>query len=536
MRSIVGQIAWNATKMKAALDRAAKEKIDLVATPELALIGYPCDDLLSFQFILHQEIQALAELAAHTKQTGVALLVGHTEIAESGWFYNCATLFENGERVGTIRKERLPSYNIFNEARQFVSYTEPQKPLLFRGKKLGISICEDAWDEVDAYGSIYPRRYSAPGPALKDERAHCDLHINISASPFEMGKTDLRDEAFVRLTQKLGKPFLWVNRVGGQDEAIFDGQSAVYSPELSLKGSAFDEDFIVWSDHEKLQKLNPAGHQDWAELQEALIMGIRDFVHQSGSQGAIVGLSGGIDSALVATLCAKALGPKNVLGVSLPSAITSDTSKRLAREVAEQNGIEFDEISIEEIVQAAAKSLGLAQSLSFENLQSRARGILLMGLANKNGKLLMACGNKSEYATGYGTLYGDIAGALAPIGDLLKTEVYGLCHFLNRDGMFSEEILDRPPTAELAPNQKDTDSLPHYAQLDAFLHELLQRQGKAFVANDWSKFFKTTSAPELLKKVLGSEFKRFQSPPLLRVSNWAFGRSWSMPIATRIPS
>jgi NAD+ synthase (glutamine-hydrolysing) len=268
-----------------------------------------------------------------------------------------------------------------------------------------------------------------------------------------------------------------------------------------------------------------------------LIVGLKNFVHQSGAQGVIVGLSGGIDSACVATLAVKALGPENVLGISLPSEITGEESKKLAKDLAENLKIQFKEISISSIVAESAKALGLAHSgIPFENLQSRSRGIILMGEANRSGKLLLACGNKSELAMGYGTLYGDIAGALAPIGDLLKTEVYGLCHFWNREKTFIQEaILKREPTAELATNQKDTDSLPSYEVLDAFLHELLNRQGKAFVEKDWKTFLKNTTAQELMQKVLKTEFKRYQAPPLLRVSNRAFGLSWRMPIATSLP-
>ncbi len=541
MRSIVGQIAWNAAKIKSALDKAAKENVDLLVTPELAIMGYPADDLLSFQFILKQEADTLQELASYTLQSKVALLVGHIEVAPGGWFYNAASLYENGQCLGTIRKERLATYNIFNEARQFVAYSEDQRNILFRGKKLGIVICEDDWDEVDAYGNLFTRKHSLPGPATKDERKHCDIHINLSASPFEVGKTYLREKAFSTLSKKLGVPFLWVNRVGAQDSALFDGQSSVYTPELTLEGKAFEEDFLIW-DSSKKPTVNHNSTENtvcWHELQEALCMGIRDFVRQSGSQGVLLGLSGGIDSACVAALCAQALGSENVYAYSLPSKLTSDLSKRLARELAQKLGIHFKELSIDGVVGEAAKLLDLKEaSLAIENLQSRARGLLLMGESNKTGHLLMACGNKSEYAVGYGTLYGDIAGALAPIGDLLKTEVYGLCHFMNRDdnifaNVFSQELLLREPTAELAPNQKDSDSLPHYALLDTFLHELIVRQGKAFVDHDWTTFFKTTSASALIQKVQAAEFKRYQVAPILRVSNWSFGRSWSMPIATR---
>ncbi len=537
IHSISGQISWNTRKIIDALEIAKEKQVDLVVTPELALVGYPPDDLLTLQPFLNEERKALAQLTEQTQKTGVALLVGHTELNEQNFFWNSASLFEKGECVGTIRKKRLPSYNIFSEARHFASYTKDQSPLLLRGKKIGISICEDAWDEIESYGPLFLRQYENTPPVFKDERKNCDLHINLSASPFEWNKGQLRRKTFQEISKKLGKPFFWVNRAGSQDEVLFDGKSAVYDGENYLEAKSGEEDFLIW-DSQSTQKTKASPEKSsWQSLSDMLIIGLKNFVHQSGAQGVIVGLSGGIDSACVATLAVKALGPENVLGISLPSEITGDESKKLAKDLAENLKIQFKEISISSIVVESAKALGLAHSgIPYENLQSRARGIILMGEANRSGKLLLACGNKSELAMGYGTLYGDIAGALAPIGDLLKTEVYGLCHFWNREKTFIQEsILKRAPTAELATNQKDTDSLPPYEVLDAFLHELLNRQGKAFVEKDWKTFLKNTTAQELMQKVLKTEFKRYQAPPLLRVSNRAFGLSWRMPIATSLP-
>lgn len=537
IHSISGQIAWNTRKIIDALEIAKEKQVDLVVTPELALVGYPPDDLLTLQPFLNEERKALAQLAEQTQKTGVALLVGHTELNEQNFFWNSASLFEKGECLGTIRKKRLPSYNIFSEARHFASYTKDQSPLLLRGKKIGISICEDAWDEIESYGPLFLRQYENTPPVFKDERKNCDLHINLSASPFEWNKGQLRRKTFQEISKKLGKPFFWVNRAGSQDEVLFDGKSAIYDGDNYSEAKSGEEDFLIW-DSQSTQKTKAAPEKSpWQSLSDMLIVGLKNFVHQSGSQGVIVGLSGGIDSACVATLAVKALGPENVLGISLPSQITGDESKKLAKDLAENLKIQFKEISISSIVAESAKALGLTYSgIPFENLQSRSRGIVLMGEANRSGKLLLACGNKSELAMGYGTLYGDIAGALAPIGDLLKTEVYGLCHYWNREKTYIQEaILKREPTAELAANQKDTDSLPAYEVLDAFLHELLNRQGKAFVEKDWKTFLKNTTAQELMQKVLKTEFKRYQAPPLLRVSNRAFGLSWRMPIATSLP-
>ncbi len=537
IHSISGQIDWNTRKVLKALEIAQDKKVDLVVTPELALVGYPPDDLLTLQPFLNAERKALNDLAAQTAKTGVALIVGHTELNEQNFFWNSASLFEKGQCLGTIRKKRLPSYNIFSEARHFSSYTKNQEPLVLRGKKIGISICEDAWDEIESYGPLYLRQYDSAPPVFKDERKNCDFHINLSASPFEWNKNSIRKKTFQEISEKLGKPFFWINRVGSQDEVLFDGRSAVYHGKTYIESKAYEEDFLIWDSNIENQKSASEEHSSWKNLSEMLQIGLRNFVHQSASQGVIVGLSGGVDSACVATLAAKALGPDKVLGISLPSEVTSNESKKLAKDFASNLKIQFKEISITPIVRESAKSLGLDTSgIPFENLQSRARGIVLMGEANRSGNLLLACGNKSELAMGYGTLYGDIAGALAPIGDLYKTEVYGLCHFWNREKSFIQEgILKREPTAELALHQKDTDSLPPYEILDAFLNELLDRQGKAFVEKDWKSFLKNFTAQELMQKVLKTEFKRYQAPPILRVSNRAFGLSWRMPIATALP-
>ncbi len=541
MRSIVGRVDYNTKKILGALDELSSKYSDptLLITPELAILGYPPDDLMACQWILEAEKQALQTLAAATLNKNVSLLVGHTELTESGFFHNCVSLFSNGALVGCIRKERLPSYNVFAEARHFISYTEAQKCLELAGVKLGITICEDAWDQVDAYGSLFKRKHPNQNPALKDNRKECDVHINVSASPYEWAKREQRQTAFSELSKKIGKPLLWINRVGGQDEVLFDGMSAVYSAEGSLLKSAAScqEEILIWSSQESTHQHHNS-EAPWKNLDECLQMGIRDFVQQSSAQKVVLGLSGGIDSACVAALAAKALGPKNVLAVSMPSPLTSELSKNIAAEFAKSLGIEFQEWPLEKMMQATLATTEInSSSLAYENLQSRLRAVLLMAESNKSGRLVLACGNKSEYATGYGTLYGDIAGALAPIGDLLKTEVYGLCHYWNtleKTKMIPQVLLDREPTAELAPNQKDSDSLPSYEILDAFLNELLERQGLAFVTKDWKAFLKNYTAQDLINKVTRAEFKRYQAPPILRVHNRAFGRSWVMPIATHV--
>ena len=540
MHSIAGQIDWNARKILESLRAAQKSNVDLIVTPELALMGYPGYDLLTQRWILEKEAAALKMLAAATQEYRVALLVGHTTPATDNWFWNAASFFENGSLRGCIKKERIPSYNVFSEARHFIAFTEPQPLIVFQGCRLGVSICEDDWDEVEAYGPSFSRKYPGPTPLFGDDRKNCDLHINLSASPFEWSKKNRREKTFTSLSTRLGKPFLWVNRVGGQDEILFDGQSAIVDGLRRSYGKAFAEDLLVWDSDEtsgQSSETTSGNENSWSTLANALTMGIRDFVRQSGASQVLLGLSGGIDSACVAMLAAKAVGPENVFGISLPSAITSENSKDLARRQAALLGISYSETSIRPVVEAASCQLNFnGPSLAQENLQSRARGLLLMGEANQTGRLLLCCTNKSEMAMGYGTMYGDLTGALAPIGDLFKSQVYGLCHYANhRSEVILSEILTREPTAELALGQTDLDSLPPYPILDTFLDEILNYQGKNISSPDWQLLLAPFTTETLIKKLRRAEFKRYQAPPVLRVQNRSFGRSWQMPIAYQQP-
>ena len=526
---------------------------DLFITPELALTGYPPQDVLSDPLLLGREAQQLEGLRILSEELKTGLLIGHTEkrTGRGRPLYNSASLYDSGQLLQRVRKMRLPSYDIFEEDRFFEAWS-PQGAgsVSFRGLKLGIAICEDSWDSILAFGRRDVRNYSVdsnPWRACGD----ADVLINLSASPYSLQKRSLREDLFKATAARFQKPLIYANCVGAQDALLFDGASYFVDSEGAIigQGDVFSEDVVCaeltssrasWKSSQ-----NRRAPDVWRELAQALVVGIRDYVSKTGHQKVVLGLSGGIDSTLVAALAARALGPANVLGVSLPSVLTSDLSKTEAREVATRLGIEFREISIADSVAQHVKALSLPTSgLPFENLQSRNRGILLMALSNAEKRLLLATGNKSELAVGYATLYGDMCGALLPIGDLYKTEVYGLAHFLcaealraGRPAPIPTVSLTRAPTAELAPGQKDSDSLPSYEALDAALADLIENQGQSTgQADDWTALLAPHTLASLSRKMQLSEFKRQQSAPILRVHQRAFGKGWKMPLARGIDS
>lgn len=544
LNPMVGQPRRNASRLEEVLKRHANEA-DLFVTPELFVVGYPARDLLSLPDVLDEEARALESLRELTGQLGVGLLVGHTERRKGPGkpLFNAASLFDRGQRVGRVHKRRLPAYDIFEEERFFEASTEKGAPLNFRGTKLGISICEDHWTSVLAFGRRDVRSY--PVDEIGDSLARAaDIIINLSASPFSRGKVSVREDLFASMALKYGKPLVYVNSVGGQDELLFDGGSFAVNAEgqRAARAPSFEEKTVIvklegsaWSSNEV-----PATRPNaWAELEGALVMGLGDFVRKSGGKKILLGLSGGIDSALCAALAAKALGPTNVLGVSLPGTHTSQLSRDEAKDVAQRLGISFREILLKEPLTAFDKAVGFKAPLAKQNLQSRTRGLILNTLANEEGAFTLCTGNKSELAMGYATLYGDLAGALAPLGDLYKTEVYGLSHFMNRtaraqgkNDLIPPVTLSRPPTAELAPDQKDADDLPPYEVLDGALEEVLENQGRVRGSlEDWDKLLAPRySITKLRTRVHSQEFKRRQAPPLLRVHGRAFGQGWHMPI------
>ena len=563
---ILGDPRGNAERISALLEKHVGDA-EIFVTPELALIGYPARDLLSEPRILKEEQLALDNIRATCRKVGAAIFVGHTT-SRTGLagkpLWNSASLIVDGEIVGTTHKVRIPSYDIFDEDRYFESgsteVSENPHSHSFGGLQIHIAICEDGWSSIKAHGSRDIRNYDAKTSPFAHHEDF-DLHINMSASPFSRGKHPTRLDLFGAQAARNLRPLLYVNCAGAQDNIIFDGGSFACAADGSVLAQAprFEEGvWIVEFDGQKLHssqwipsRVLPFAptqteleQEPMAEVFSAIATGISDYFRKTGFEKAVLGLSGGIDSALTISLASAALGAKNLLGVSLPSSFTSTLSKTEAIETAKNLGAEFRELSIASVVESAQATLSLKNSgLPFENLQSRARGLLLMGISNNENRLLFSTANKSELAMGYGTLYGDLCGALLPLGDLYKSEVYELARYVNAlfakrgfKAPIPEQTITRPPTAELAPGQTDQDSLPPYDLLDALLKELIENQGE-LIQNEaaWNeKLGAKHTVGSIRRRLHLNEYKRQQAAPILRLHQRAFGRGWTYPIAKKV--
>lgn len=567
---LVGDLRGNAERLLEACGRAASSGAALVLAPELALWGYPARDLLLRPDLRRLQHQQLDRLAAQLP-AGLALLLGVSEPVpgpQQPDLYNAAALVEGGQWRIVARKRLLPSYDVFDERRYFRPASEPCLLELERGGRrwrLGLSLCEDLWVDEDLHG----HRLSGGDPIGDLIPLAPDLLLNLSASPFAQGKAQLRRDLAAAAAGRLGCPVVYVNQVGGNDELVFDGGSFVSAPggAVLLQLPWAEEALACW---ELTAPPGPAGipavpdadthavepgptavpiPADEALLLRVLVLGLADYARKCGFRRALLGLSGGIDSALVAVLAAAALGPGNVQGLLMPSPWSSDGSIDDALALAEQLGLATHTLPIAPLMagfdSALAPALdGAPAGLTAENLQSRIRGTLLMAVANQQGQLLLSTGNKSELAVGYCTLYGDMNGGLAVIGDLYKTTVFRLCAWIDspeagpcraalglpaEGELIGRAIREKPPSAELRPDQRDSDSLPDYAVLDPLLKGLIEelRSLEELVAGG--------ADPALAARVQGllrrAEFKRRQAAPLLKVSGRAFGSGWRMPIA-----
>ena len=540
---LVGDIAGNTTRLLALAGEARAARAQLLVTPELAVAGYPPEDLLFHRGFRRQVDAALARFAAASggegggggEGKGIALLVGHPEYAGERIF-NAATLYAEGREQVRHRKACLPNYRVFDEKRWFTAGTQPTVAG-FAGYRLGVLVCEDLWE---------------PEPAQLAKSQGAEILLVLNASPYEMHKQRAREDIARRRALDVGLPIVYCNLVGGQDELVFDGQSFVMDAagRVTQRAPAFGESLETVEFRRAAPGAPPAPVPgriapepgDEESVYRALVLGVRGYVGKTGFPGVVLGLSGGIDSALTLAIAVDALGADKVQAVMMPSRYTSQMSVEDAAAQTRALGVKHSVIPIEGMFGAALASLegefaGRAPDATEENLQSRCRMLILMGISNKTGKMVLTTGNKSEMAVGYATLYGDMAGGFAPIKDCSKLLVYRLAAWRNAQGVappagqvIPQRVIERPPSAELRPDQKDSDSLPPYEVLDPIL--------EAFIEEDLSveeivaRGFERATVARVLDMVQRNEYKRRQAPPGVRVSRRAFGRDWRYPITS----
>ncbi len=517
----VGDIAGNGASIREALARAEAAGCDLVIFPELCVTGYPPEDLLLRPAFMDAVEREVAAIAAATGRVG-AIFGAPRRVGER--LRNGAVLAADGEILGIYDKRVLPNYGVFDERRYFEPGTGDADVFAFRDKRIGIGICEDLWHDDLARGS------AASG---------CDVRVNLNASPFHVGKQDEREALMRRRAAEFGVPLAYVNPVGGQDEVVFDGGSHVMDATGALLARAplFETaDLIVDLAHAGQAAVAPIP-ENMAQVYAALVLGIRDYVLRNGCRQVLLGLSGGIDSAVTAVLAVDALGAENVLGVLMPSRYSSTHSINDAEALARNLGVETATLPIEGPVQAIEQLLAPAFSAwgksapdaTEENIQARIRGLLQMAISNKTGRMLLTTGNKSEMAVGYATLYGDMAGGFAVLKDVYKTEVYELAAWINREGpRIPANSITKEPSAELRADQRDADSLPPYAVLDAILAATIE--GQQSVDQIAARGFSVDEVRRIVRMIHAAEYKRRQAPPGVKITQRAFGRDRRYPI------
>ena len=531
LNGTVGDLEGNLTMSIDAYEQLCGQNVDIVVYPELFLSGYPPRDLLLKEAFLKDTLDALEKFA---KQTGAnPALIGFPEanlqLKNSTQCFNSAAWCQNGKVMQIFQKKLLPTYDVFDEARYFSAGESPFS-IVHKGKHVAVTICEDIWN-VDS-----DLHANNPLSLIASEKP--DLLINLSASPWHLGKQELRLNILKKAVKLVNCPICYVNSVGGNDELIFDGKSVLMDSngQVLHQAKSFEESIEVHDLNDK-PKHNFLSNIAEESLQKGLTLGIRDYVQKTGFKKGLVGLSGGIDSAVTAVLAVEALGKNNVIGISLPSSISSSHSKNDAQHLAKNLGIEFHTISIQSLVDSATTELsplfeGLAEDITEENLQARSRGILLMAISNKLGALLLTTGNKSELAVGYCTLYGDMCGGLAVIADVPKSQVFDLAKHMNRKGeIIPINTIEKPPSAELRPEQKDSDSLPPYDQLDGILHAYVEE--KKSIASIIDLGHEPNTVERIIRLVDINEYKRNQAAPCLKTTPLAFGVGRRMPIVQK---
>ncbi len=555
---IVGDLEGNAKKILEISLHAFKSSADLVLTPELSLWGYPPKDLLLNRSLINKQDKILNKLSIDLANNfgNLSVIIGIAEIIDDNFFpnlYNSIAFIEQGKWSIIARKNILPTYEVFDEKRYFRSDNKVsilEKNINKRIWKLGITICEDLWVNQNIEGRGIHKR----NPIHDFESKKLDCLINLSASPFTIGKFKSRQKIANNATNQLKTKMIYLNQIGGNDDLIFDGNSFILDKdgEKIKQLSSCKEDFYCWNmNKQKNISQEVRNISDLESIFDALVLGVKDYAKKCGFKTAIIGLSGGIDSALVTVIATAALGSKNVFSIAMPSKWNSINSKIDAEELARRLNINFDIIPIENPLESFKETLEDSINLSIEgvvgeNLQSRIRGSLLMALANKNNHLLLSTGNKSELAVGYCTLYGDMNGGLAVIGDLYKTKVFKLCNWIDsklsnqsrklynlplNKKIIGDKICNKPPSAELGPNQLDTDFLPPYTKLDSVLKGLIEEKKDLIqLQKEGNKYDLISRVIMLIKK---SEFKRKQAPPILKLSNQSLGNDWRIPVAIK---
>jgi len=530
----IGNFDNNVEKIITEISKAEQEGAELIVFAELAVSGYPPRDFLEFKDFVQRCNNSIETIADYCNN--IAAIIGtpvFNNNPKGKPLYNAAAFCHEGKVQHYTKKTLLPNYDIFDEYRYF----EPNNRfdiIEFKGKRIALTICEDLWNVQDN-----PLYTVNPMDELMQQQP--DLMVNIAASPFNYKQAETRKDVLAKNTLQYQLPLVYVNHVGAQTELLFDGGSLVMNKkgEIINELNYFEEDFSI-VDIDTLDSATKKVQPDTSGIElihDALVMGVRNYFQKLGFKKAILGSSGGIDSAVTAAIAAKALGHKNVYNVLLPSRFSSDHSVNDAVQLAENLQSPYDIIEIENTFNALEKTLqpyfkGLPFNVAEENLQARARGVILMGLSNKFGHILLNTSNKSEAAVGYGTLYGDMNGGLSVLGDVYKTQVFELARFINRDKeIIPENIITKPPSAELRPDQKDSDSLPDYNILDVILYQYIEeRKGpKEIIAMGYEE----TLVNRILKMVNTNEYKRYQTPPILRVSSKAFGMGRRMPIVAR---
>ena len=524
---VVGDVAGNTSKILEYSDRARDElRADLVVFPELSISGYPPEDLLFHSGLRKRVALSLEKIRIGVKD--IAVLLGFPEY-EGGAIYNACAVFRNGRKIAHYRKHILPNYRVFDEERYFRAGKEAAVFSL-NGIRIGVNICEDVWRSA---------------PAAASRAAGAEVIVAINGSPYELESQQIRESVVRKRVNEIRIPAVYVNMVGGQDELVFDGGSFAMDSggEIRFRAEPFRENLMRLELHADAAGVRPEPGEIAPYLSteqsvyEALVTGTRDYVTKNGFPGVVLGLSGGIDSALILAIACDALGSDRVRAVMMPFRYTSTMSQQDAAAQASLLGVRYDVLPIEPMFDATVRQLARifedgSVGVTEENIQARCRGILLMAISNKTGSMLLSTGNKSEMAVGYATLYGDMAGGFSPIKDCSKTLVYRLARYRNSIGrVIPENVITRAPSAELRPNQRDSDSLPPYEVLDPIL--------SAFIEEDLSvneiieRGFDRETVTRVLELVKRSEYKRRQAPPGIRISRRAFGRDWRYPITSR---